>query len=263
VEVFTVESFTEYIFLGGDPYTEERTAHHARIFAAVSQALLDLKEFYRKLKPKATPVLCRLFPSPTYIADKKPQKLIFTSRLDCKLEGRQSNDYRRTLFRATYGEGKSEEQVLVKFCERYHGPGHQLVAAANYAPELFFCEQILGGVTMVIMKFIDGLDSHYRFAHEELPPNILNDVNNAVKELHKAGLVFGDLRRPNIIIYRTGDSERAMLIDFDWVGDDGQARYPATLNDSGVIKWPTGVKPSAIMRKEHDMDMIEYLNLAT
>jgi hypothetical protein len=233
VDAFTVEPFTEYIFLGGDPYTEERTLHHARIFAAVSQALLDLKQFYRKLKPNVTPALYRLFPNPSYIAGKTPQRLDFTSRFDYK--GRRSDDYQRSLFRATYGDREPEE-VLVKFCERYHGDGHRLVAAANCAPKLFFCEQILGGVTMVIMKFIDGLDSHYRFAHEVIPPNILDDVSNAVKVLHNAGLVFGDLRRPNIIIYRTGDSERAMLIDFDWVGLDGQARYPGTLNDTGIIK---------------------------
>ena len=257
VDSFTVEPFTEYICLGGDPYTEERTALHAQIFAAVSQALFDLKVYYRNLEPTVTPMPYRLFPNPTYLSNKPSQKLTFTSRFH--YEGRLSDDYARSLFRANYGEGEMEEEVLVKFCEHYHADGHRKVAAANYAPKLFYCEQILGGVIMVVMKFIDGSNSHYRFKHQVLPPKILDDVRNAVNELHDATLVFGDLRRPNIIIHKTSDGERAMLVDFDWVGQDGEARYPASLNDTGSIIWPAGVKPSGIMRMEHDDEMIKNL----
>lgn len=206
-------------------------------------------------------MLYRLFPSPEYFPDKKPQKLIFTTRFD--YPGRQSGDFGRSIFRATYGDGEPEE-VIVKFCERYNSRGHRLVAAANYAPKLFFCEQILGGLIMVVMKYIEGLDSHYRFLHDTtLPPNILDDVKNAVKVLHDADLVFGDLRRPNIMIHQTDDGDRAMLVDFDWVGLAGKAEYPASLNDNGSITWPAGVTPSAIMEKDHDIEMISNLSLAT
>ena len=256
VDSFTVEPFTEYIFLGGDPYTEERTALHAQIFAAASQALFDLKIYYGNLEPKVTPAPYRLFPNPTYLSNKPSQKLTFTSRFH--YEGRLSDDYARSLFRANYGEGEPEE-VLVKFCEHYHADGHRKVAAAGYAPRLFFCEQILGGVTMVVMKFIDGSNSHYRFKHQVLPPKILDDVRNAVNELHDASLVFGDLHRPNIMIYKTDDRERAMLVDFDWVGQDGEARYPASLNDTGSMIWPAGVKSSGVMKMEHDNEMIKNL----
>ena len=256
MDTFTVEPFTEYIFLGGDPYTEKRTALHARIFAAVSQALFDLKIYYKNLEPQDTPAPYRLFPNPTYFGNQPLQKLTFTSRFHYK--GRLSDDYSRSLFRANYGEGEPEE-VLVKFCEHYHADGHRIVAAANYAPRLFFCEQLLGGVTMVVMKFIDGLNSHYRFELEVLPPKILDDVRNAVNELHNASLVYGDLRRPNILIHKTDDGERAMLVDFDWVGHHGQAHYPASLNDTGSISWPASVKPSAIMIMEHDDEMFKKL----
>ncbi|KAH9027873.1 hypothetical protein EDB85DRAFT_2148231 [Lactarius pseudohatsudake] len=236
VDVFTVESFTGYIYLGGNPYAEESILHMARVFAAVSQAFLDLKRFYQDLKLGRTPQLCRLFPSPTYFADKMPQtKLTFSSRFEP--EGRESSNYQQSLFRATY------------------------VAAAHYAPELFFCERIQGGVTMVIMKFIAGQNAHYhRFQDRELPPDILDDVKSAVRVLHDAGIVFGDLRRPNIVIDTTGDRDRALLVDFEWAGHDGKARYPALLNNTGQITWATGVKRHGIMRKEHDIEMIEYLN---
>ncbi|KAF5386995.1 hypothetical protein D9615_001578 [Tricholomella constricta] len=255
-DAFIVESFTDYIYLGRKPSAQEWIIHLARTFAAVAQAFLSLKRFYQDLKLKPAPDLYRLFPSPTYFADRMPQtEMTFTARFN--YEGRESDDYRRSLFRATYGD----KEVLVKFCERYHRDGHRIVAAANYAPELFFCEQIQGGVTMVIMKFIAGQDAYYRFKNVDLPSDILENVMSAVEVLHDAGLVFGDLRRPNIVIDKTGGRERPLLIDFEWVGQDGQARYPALLNDSGEITWATGVKPHAIMRKEHDIEMVRKLNV--
>ena len=112
MDSFTVEPFTEYIFLGGDPYTEERTALHVQIFAAVSQALFDLKVYYRNLEPTVTPMPYRLFPNPTYLGNRPLRKLTFTSRF--LYEGRLLDDYARSLFRANYGEGEMEEEVLVK-----------------------------------------------------------------------------------------------------------------------------------------------------
>ncbi|KAH9027874.1 hypothetical protein EDB85DRAFT_1972594 [Lactarius pseudohatsudake] len=256
VDVFAVESFTGYIYLGGNPYAQESILHTARIFAAVSRAFLSLKRFYQDLKLKRTPQLCRLFPNPTYFAEKMPQsELTFSSRFE--YEGRESSDYRRSLFRATYGD----REVLVKFCERYHGDAHRLVAGAHYAPELFFCDWIRGGVTMVIMKFIPGQDAYYRFKYIDLPSDILDDVRSALGILHDSGLVFGDLRRPNIVIDTTGRRDRALLIGFEWVGQDGQARYPALLNNSARIKWPTEVAPHGVMRKEHDIKMVDHLNV--
>ncbi|KAH9039480.1 hypothetical protein EDB83DRAFT_2228374 [Lactarius deliciosus] len=237
VDVFTVESFTGYIYLGGNPYAQESILHMARVFAAVSQAFLDLKRFPR---PQAAAY----------------SSLTFRSRFEP--EGRESGNYQQSLFRAAYGN----KGVLVKFCQRYHGDAHHLVAAAHYAPELFFCERIQGGVTVVIMKFITGQNAHYhRFKDSKLlPPDILDDVKSAVRVLHDAGIVFGDLRRPNIVIDTTGERDRALLVDFEWAGQDGQARYPTLLNNTGQITWATGVKRHGIMRKEHDIEMIEYLN---
>lgn len=256
VDAFTVESFTDYIYLGGNPFAQERIIQLARIFVVLSQALLSLKRFYQELKLKPTPDLPRLFPCPTYFSDRMPQtKLTFTARFN--YEGRESDDYRRSLFRGTYGD----KEVLIKFCARYGGDGHRIVAEKRHAPELFFCEQIQGGVTMVIMKFIAGQDAYYRFKNFDLPPSILDDVKSAIEVLHGVGLVFGDLRRPNIIIDKLTGQERALLIDFEWVGQDGQARYPALLNDSGVIRWANGVQPHAIMKQEHDLEMINKLNI--
>jgi hypothetical protein len=53
-----------------------------------------------------------------------------------------------------------------------------------------------------------------------------------VTVLHEHGLVFGGLRRPNVMIFerkttieRRG-TIRGMLVDSDWAGKVGEARYP-------------------------------------
>ncbi|KAI9433727.1 hypothetical protein H4582DRAFT_2112768 [Lactarius indigo] len=173
------------------------------------------------------------------------------------LKPKESDIYRRSLFRATY----RNEGVIVKFCEQYHGNAHNLVAEASHAPELFFCERIQGGVTMVIMGFIAGQDAYYRFKKVDLPSAILDDVKSAVRVLHDAGFVFGDLRRPNIIIDTTGARDQALLINFEWVGQDSQTRYLANLNNSGEIEWAKGMEPHGIMRKGHDIEMIDKLRV--
>ena len=49
--------------------------------------------------------------------------------------------------------------------------------------------------------------------------------------------VHGDLRRPNIMI-RNEDistpSPTPIIIDFDWAGIQGQAKYPSSLNTKVV-----------------------------
>ena len=54
---------------------------------------------------------------------------------------------------------------------------------------------------------------------------------------------------------------KARLVDFEWVGLDNQARYPPSLNDSGVIAWAVGIGPHTLLKKEHDLEMIRQLNI--
>ena len=199
----------------------------------------------------------RLFPQPTY-ATRHPQEIpTIIGRFE--YAGRKPNDYRRALFEATY-KGRS---VLIKFCETYHGNAHEIVAKAGYAPELFFCERLQGGVMMVIMELVSAKDASHHFGSaEKIPSDLLDDVKAAISILHNANLVFGDVRRPNILVKKTdNDRLRALLIDFELVGQADQARYPPLLNDSGEITWAAGVQPHGLMKKQHDLDMIERLNL--
>ena len=148
-DIFVAEAFTDFIYLGG---TKERIVTLSRIFAAVAHAFDTLKEYYRclKLNP-GPPNVNRLFPQPTYTANEHPQEIpTILRRFNYK--GREADNYRSSLFEATH----NDRPVLIKFCQAYHGNAHRIVSDAGYAPQLFFCERLQGGVMMVIMELVDG-----------------------------------------------------------------------------------------------------------
>lgn len=124
---------------------------------------------------------------------------------------------------------------------------------------------------MVIMDLIDGPDADGAFQHGDLPPTVIEDIRNALKKLHEAGLVFGDMRRPNIMLVKSRgaydededvfreDEWHGQLIDFNWSGPVGKARYPPTLNKDGRITWAFGVEPAGLIETHHDQDMLENI----
>ncbi len=72
--------------------------------------------------------------------------------------------------------------------------------------------------------------------------NVIGDLERALNILHGEGLVFGDLRRPNIMIMPGPNKDDTVrLIDFDWAGKENEARYPIHLNQSKEVKWADGV----------------------
>ncbi|KAK0490450.1 hypothetical protein IW261DRAFT_13590 [Armillaria novae-zelandiae] len=90
-----------------------------------------------------------------------------------------------------------------------------------------------------------------------LPPNVVGDLERALNILHAEGLVFGDLRRRNIMIIPEDNTVR--LIDFDWAGKENEARYPIHLNQSKEVKWADGVGSYGKIDKTHDLDMLNLL----
>ena len=51
----------------------------------------------------------------------------------------------------------------------------------------------------------------------------IHDLKELMQSFHDVDLVHGDLREPNIIC----NGEAVMLINFDWGGKIGDARYPS------------------------------------
>ena len=269
MEVFSVQNFTSYIYMGGDPFEEEQVYYVAKVFDAVARAVKALGRQYFFLKPESGPEI-RL-PSPTYLPNSPlpANESSFKFRERFMYERRHLDSYRRSLFLAEY-EGKT---VVVKFCERYGEDAHRMLADAGLAPKLHYCSEMVGGVFMVVMEQVDGRDSYSEFRHRDLPRTVLDDIERALEKLHDEQLVYGDMRRPNIMVVKRPKSRdddvdgevenenewRGLLIDFDWSGRVGVVKYPPTLNTSGEIKWAKGVESATAIRPEHDLDMLEKI----
>jgi hypothetical protein len=257
VEVFTVQPFTSYIYLGGNPFEIKQIKYVAKVFEAVARSVKSLREYYYELRVREQPEFRS--PTPTYLPN---SPLIGDLEFKSRVLFEEKANYRRSLFYANY----SGKPVLVKFCETYSESAHRILAAEGLAPAIHYCSQILGGAFMAVMDLVQGRDAHHEFKHRGLPLTVLEDIQLALRTLHDAGLVFGDVRRPNIMAVKTrnqhGDDEwHARLVDFDWSGPVGDARYPPTLNKD--IRWASGVEGAHVIEKQHDLDMLERLRLGT
>ena len=91
---------------------------------------------------------------------------------------------------------------------------------------------------MVVEGYIDGdtlASAKKRKKLDEKTMQIVrSEVQRAIEVLHVRKLVFCDLRSPNVMITKTTRNE-VKLIDFNWAGEEGQARYPSLI--SSDIKW--------------------------
>jgi hypothetical protein len=227
----------------------------AKVFEAVARAVKSLRGYYYDLRVRKQPEFRS--PSPTYLPN---SPLIGDLEFKSRVLFEEKPDYRRSLFQANYGGNP----VLVKFCETYSEYAHRTLAAAGLAPTLHYCSQIFGGAFMVVMDLVHGRDAYHEFKHRSLPPTVVEDIQLALKTLHDAGLVFGDVRRPNIMVLKSrnqdgNDEWHARLVDFDWSGPVGNTRYPPTLNKD--IRWAHGVEAAGVIEEQHDLDMLEKLRL--
>jgi hypothetical protein len=88
-------------------------------------------------------------------------------------------------------------RLVVKFCERYGGDAHRMLADACLAPKLYYCSEVVGGVFIVVMEQVDGRDAYSEFRQRDLPRAVLDDG-----KLHDTQLAYGDMRRPIITVMR-------------------------------------------------------------
>jgi len=144
---------------------------------------------------------------------------------------------------------------VVKFVREYGEDVHRLLSSRGMAPDLFYLGRISPGseFSVVVMSYIQGETVASVFGCMEVSDEVYQGVKEALNVLHEAGLVYGDLRRPNIMT----DSGKVILIDYDWAGLAGTARYPSFLNPRTA--YPEGVGPRKKITKEHDQWMLEEL----
>jgi len=72
--------------------------------------------------------------------------------------------------------------------------------------------------------------------------------------------VHGDMRPPNILLQLepggtlAATTPKVMVIDFDWAGVEGTARYPPFI--SNRVRWPAGVQPGELLDHTHDVALL-------
>jgi hypothetical protein len=258
VDKVIVQPFTDYIWLGGDPFYTDRVKVVANIFHWLSHALDALRTFYDRFEPSEVPLLHRLLPySTSYVVDDTTYKMEYIGRL--------CSDSKRAIFEARPLPPSEGKKLVVKFVEQYCAGAHRLLASHGLAPHLHYCAPVPGGLMMVVMDFVVSQDPTTVLL-PQASLSIQQDINRAVVTLHEAGYVFGDLRDPNVLIIPPAtnavDAEfRAMLVDFDWCGKDGHSLYPVVLNDTGAINWHQEVVRGGKMKKDHDLHMLSQLTV--
>ena len=254
-----VQRLTDYIWVGLDSVlNESHITRVARTFYALKASLKKLTSCYESLDPTGDgPADSRYFPSITAYRPHGGGHVKF------KYVGYLENCPDCMTLRART-ETMPAQDIVVKFVDRYGQRAHQILADHGLAPKLLYCgsprlnddEPSYQSISMVVMEYIDGdtFAVAKQKKSEELAETVRSAVRRALELLHSHGLVFGDLRPPNVMITKHGEVK---LIDFGWAGEEGQAKYPSLI--SPAIAWPEGVKSLAVMRREHDLDMLSQL----
>ena len=94
---------------------------------------------------------------------------------------------------------------------------------------------------------------------------VRDKVREHVLALHQQDFVHGDIRPQNVLVKRLdtghGHTLSVRLIDFDWAGEVGKAKYPFLVNpDLGFgFERPSGVKGGGVITRAHDLAMVDLM----
>jgi hypothetical protein len=175
----------------------------ARVFKALSLCRVDLQKYYDEVNNLTSPRLSCLYPSPTPVDPSKAlPKLVYQQFLSRTGQPTSTlldlGNTTTAMYIATLDD--TTQEVVVKFTARYNEAAHRILAEAQLAPKLHFCERVVGGLYMVVMDRVDG-KSIWQLREEETPvPAVVSKVvERAVRLLHEKNIVIGDLRDPNIL----------------------------------------------------------------
>jgi len=244
IDCTMVQMLIEPLVLNLSPALPNRLRRVAKIFAALSRALHQLRDFYHSVTP-----------SPSYADHRLPCYRSYTANSplpDFRYLG--PTEGRVCLFEAEARPVAGAHKLVVKFTSRYNELAHRLLAEEGLAPKLYGVASCGGDLKCIMMAKINGRTLHQ---HGMADASIYADIKRAVELLHANNLVFGDLRSPNIMVYQRDGKNHAMLVDFDWCGLHDQACYTEGLNPD--LAWASGVTSGGLMRKEHDLELLSRL----
>ncbi|KAI9455962.1 hypothetical protein HD554DRAFT_2030686 [Boletus coccyginus] len=233
----------------------------SRHMAAFRKAIKSLKVYYENLEddenlnttpgPSATAI-----PPPTTIfPDRRNYKSSLTgTQVPFRYLRQLQED--KLVFSGIEDQGRN---ICVKFVQAYSLGAHLHLATLGRAPAIRGYEMIAGGWTMVVMDMLSPREFRTltKAREELLPLDLFNDILEALKSLHGAGFVHGDIRDTNIMV--SIDNRDFKIIDFDWAGTIGQARYPMNVNRGPELWRPDDAVDRAPITAQHDRAMLDYI----
>jgi hypothetical protein len=154
----------------------------------------------------------------------------------------------KAVFVAEAKSRSGTEKVVVKFAHTYNREAHKLLANAepSQAPKLRYCAlEPSVGMWVVVMDYVESSELGVDDVLKETVH--IESLRVALKKLHSQGLVFGDLRPLNVLIV----DDKVVLIDFDWCGKAGEARYPSDIILEGET-WHSEVQRGGLINQAHD-----------
>lgn len=141
-------------------------------------------------------------------------------------------------------------KCVVKFVQGYCDAAHRVMFEAGYAPELLHVGTH-GRFTVVLMKAMEDAMTvdNYLAKNPTECECILAECTEALNHLHSKGFCHGDFRPSNIFVT---SSKTINIIDYDWAGEIGEAKYPLFMNRVS-IEWPDTAEDGEKITEAHDV----------
>ena len=221
-----------------------------RHLCSLKKALRSLKQYYQNLS-ESSPI-----PRPANRINCFPYPTEFVRRGDGAV---LAFDYRtqlsedKPLFSATITGTNTE--VCIKFAKTYCEETHSFCASNGFAPALHGFQRLPGGWCMVVMDILGDSYVDLVGCQFSVPPQRFDAIEESLIEMHQHGYVHGDVRDANIMVPKQDKTlPPFMLVDFDWAGKIGEARYPLNVNKG--IGRPEGAEDGKLIMAEHDIAML-------
>jgi hypothetical protein len=196
-----VQRLTDFIYTGSQRDGDDSCVNVAKLFHVLGRCISNLFQYYAEVSQSTLErhsETSRFFPSVTSYGD-SPRDFCYLRHLEkdssCVTFLAQETDEQKKL-------------IVVKFVQRYGHGAHECLAAAGFAPEIYYFGRVsqapsYRGYQMVVMEWIEGKSAVDLAVKQKLPATSIDQVREAVKCLHDSQFVFGDLRCQNIMVCLT------------------------------------------------------------
>jgi serine/threonine protein kinase len=127
----------------------------------------------------------------------------------------------------------------------YGEVAHRAAAQAGFAPQLYGVAKINGAPPAYVMEFLSPKKRWVPFERASLPAPghsgmLKAEIDKFLLFMQTSGLVHGDLRPNNMLLRTNSDSVELRILDWDWAGKHGSAKYPLDRNPTAELLGDAG-----------------------